>query len=254
MISPKAKHRQTPADSKAIAFPPLVHGVLVKRYKRFLADVRLDDGQIVTAHCPNSGRMTGCAEPERTVYLSRQDRPGRKLPWSWELIDMPDSLVGVNTLLPNRLVAASAMAGCIAELSGYDTVQREVRVGDHTRLDLVFTGSNRRDCYVEIKNCTWVENGAARFPDAPTTRGQKHLAVLTDLIADGHRAVIFYVIQRMDARIFEPAADVDPAYARGLADAVTGGVEVVAYDTRLSPEAIQIRHPLPWRLSSDPGV
>ena len=135
-----------------LEWPKLVRGTLVKRYKRFLADVRLDNGKIVTAHCPNTGSMTGCSESGQPVYLSRHDNPKRKLKYTWELIEMPTSLVGVNTLVPNRLVFLSAAAGLIPELAGYETVEREVKVGNNSRLDLRLSNGEKDRCYVEIKN------------------------------------------------------------------------------------------------------
>ena len=137
-------------------WPPLIPGTLLKRYKRFLADVRLQDNRVVTAHCPNSGSMLACSEPGRRVYLSFHDDPRRKLPYTWQLIDMPASLVGVNTLVPNRLVYQSISQGRVAELSGYDRIQREVKAGSHSRIDLRLLHPHRPPCYVEIKNCTLV--------------------------------------------------------------------------------------------------
>jgi sugar fermentation stimulation protein A len=231
-----------------LAWPKLVRGILVKRYKRFLADVRLDTGNMVTAHCPNTGSMTGCREPGRPVYLSRHDNPRRKLKYTWELIEMPTSLVGVNTLVPNRLVFRSAAAGLIAELAGYDTVEREVKIGNNSRLDLRLSNGAKERCYVEIKNCTLVENGVARFPDAVTTRGLKHLDELARLVDAGRRCVMFYFIQRMDARVFEPADRIDPDYGQGLRRAVKRGVEVLAYDVAIDLGGIQLNRKVPCSL------
>lgn len=228
--------------------PPLVSGVLIRRYKRFLADVQLDDGRTVTAHCPNSGKMTACCEPGRRVYLSRHDSPKRKLKFTWELIQMEDSLVGVNTLTPNRLTAMSVESGAAPELSGYQKVKREVKVGENSRIDLLLTGGRSRDCFVEVKNCTLVEAGIARFPDAVTTRGQKHLEELERLSAAGKRCVMFYLIQRMDAEVFKPADDIDPVYGEKLRRAFRNGVEILVYDVRLDLESIRLRRPIPFLL------
>jgi sugar fermentation stimulation protein A len=164
-----------------LEWPKLVRGTLIKRYKRFLADVSLDNGKIVTAHCPNTGSMKGCSEPDQPVYLSLHDNPKRKLKYTWELIEMSASLVGVNTLVPNRLVFQSAEAGLISELAGYDTIESEVRIGNNSRIDLRLSNGQKDHCYVEIKNCTLVDNGVAMFPDAVTSRGLKHLKELETL-------------------------------------------------------------------------
>lgn len=224
-----------------LTWPPLVRGVLIKRYKRFLADVALDNGDTVTAHCPNSGRMTGCCQPGRPVYLSRHDNPKRKLKFTWELIHMPTSMVGVNTLVPNRLVAHCLRCGALEGFSDYRDVQTEAKINSRTRLDIKLTHPAGDVCFIEIKNCTLVENGVAMFPDAPTARGRKHLAELVRLHRQGARSVIFYLIQRCDASSFEPAAAIDPDYAQGLREAVKKGVEVMAYDVRFDADHGQHR-------------
>jgi sugar fermentation stimulation protein A len=243
----KDKHTDQPGF---LAWPKLERGVLVKRYKRFLADVRLDSGKIVTAHCPNTGSMTGCCKPGQAVYLSRHDNPKRKLNYTWELIEMPTSLVGVNTLVPNRLVFRSTAAGLIDELAGYETVEREVKIGRTSRLDLRLSRGQTDRCYVEIKNCTLVENGVARFPDAVTARGLRHLDELASLVDSGCRCVMFFFIQRMDARVFEPADQIDPAYGSGLRRAVNRGVEILAYDVRIDLSGIQLNRRLPCVLDA----
>jgi sugar fermentation stimulation protein A len=229
-------------------WPELVPGTLIRRYKRFLADVRLESGQEVTAHCANSGRMTACCDPGRTVYLSRQDNPRRKLKYTWELIEMPSSLVGVNTMVPNRLVHQSVVSDTVSELVGYQDAIREVKVGKHSRIDLMLSGGDRDRCYVEIKNCTLVENGVARFPDAVTSRGLKHLVELEKLVAKGYRCVMFYLIQRMDARLFRPADDIDPAYGNELRRVVNSGVEMLAYDVFIDLSSIVLRRKVPFEL------
>ena len=229
-------------------WPKLYRGRLIKRYKRFLADVTLDSGETVTAHCSNSGRMTGCNQSGRPVYLSFHDNPKRKLKYTWEMIEMPASLVGVNTLVPNRLVAKALETGQVPEMAAYDQVAAEVRVNPNSRLDLKLTGDGLPDAFVEIKNCTLVEDGCARFPDAPTTRGQKHLNELAKLKADGARAVIFFLVQRTDADRFSPADDIDPEYGRILRRVVKKGVEIIVYDVEISTTGIRLRRALPWQL------
>ena len=153
--------------------PPLIKGKLIKRYKRFLADVELNSGEIVIAHCPNSGSMKGCSTPGSQVWLSESNNPKRKLKYTWELILAPETMIGVNTQVPNKLVKQAIENGLISELTGYDHVKAEVKTSEHTRLDLLLEKEAGEKCYVEIKNCTLVENGMAMFPDAVTTRGQK---------------------------------------------------------------------------------
>ncbi len=231
-----------------LEWPPLIAGTLVRRYKRFLADVTLDDGRQVTAHCPNTGSMQACSEPGRRVFLSVHDNPKRKYPYTWELIVMPDSLVGVNTLIPNRLVKHAVSRDAIPELRGYETVRSEVRVGADSRMDLMLAGPGASRCYVEIKNCTLVRDQTALFPDAVTARGLKHLRELARQVGPQTRSVIFIFVQRMDAHAFEPADAIDPAYGQGLRRAVAAGVELVAYDVSIDTERIGLGRSLPCRL------
>jgi len=229
----------------SLSWPKLIPGILIRRYKRFLADVKLESGETVTAHCPNPGSMTACCEPGNPVYLSYHDNPKRKLKYSWELIRMPGSLVGVNTLVPNRLLFKSLEAGIVKELEGYDKIFREVKVGNGSRLDILLTKGNEK-CFVEIKNCTLVENGVASFPDAVTSRGLKHLKELQKLISEGHRCVMFYLIQRTDAKLFRPADEIDPEHGRELRRAVNHGVEILVYDVHIDLEAIRLNQRLPF--------
>ena len=233
---------------RGLTWPELIPGTLLKRYKRFLADVKLETGEIVTAHCPNTGSMIGCAEPGRTVYLSSHQSPKRKYKYTWQLIDMPTSLVGVNTLIPNRLVSKSIDQNLIPELTGYKSIQREAKIGNHTRIDLKLTDGCGNHCYVEIKNCTLVSEGIARFPDAVTSRGLRHIIELENLVETGHRCVMFYFIQRMDAQLFQPADHIDPAYGLGLRAAVQKGVEAIAYDVRINLQGIEINQKIPCDL------
>jgi sugar fermentation stimulation protein A len=224
----------------ALVWPDLIRGTLIRRYKRFLADVLLDDGREVTAHCPNSGSMKACSEPGRPAYLSVHDDPRRKLKYTFEIIDMGSSLVGVNTGVPNRLVRAAAEAGLIEELAGYGTIQAEVKINDRSRLDLMLSDPDRGRCYVEIKNCSLVTDGHARFPDAVTERGLKHIHELETLLGEGHRCMMFYLIQRMDASVFSPADDIDPAYGKALRRAVDRGVGIAVYDVDITTRWIRL--------------
>jgi sugar fermentation stimulation protein A len=236
--------------TRGLPWPELIPGKLLKRYKRFLADVCLENGTTITAHCPNSGSMQACSEPGRPVFVSFHDNPKRKLKYTWELIQMPGSLVGVNTQVPNRLVYHSILNGMVKELRGYDAVKREVKVGQHSRLDLMLSGPGRRSCFVEVKNCTLVDDGVALFPDAVTTRGRKHLLELQTLVAEGCRCAMFYLIQRMDARVFKPADHIDPAYGQALRETVRKGVEVLAYDVHIDRQQIVLNSKVPYDLSS----
>lgn len=244
----------SPQPKAALPWPPLTRGVLLKRYKRFLADVRLDNGETVTAHCANSGRMTSCCQAGQAVYLSSHDNPRRKLKYTWELIEMPSTLngtpalVGVNTMVPNRLVATSLRAAAVPELAAYTDVTTEVKVGSGSRLDIRLDGEGLPPCFVEVKNCTLVTDGLAQFPDAVTTRGRKHLVELQRLVAEGMRCCMFYFVQRMDAERFAPAAEIDGAYAAELARAVENGVEILVYDVGIDLNEIALRHPLPYRI------
>ena len=232
------------ATFDGLPWPPLVKGRLIRRYRRFLADVRLDDGREVTAHCPNTGSMMGCSEPGREVYLSVHDRPERKLKYTWELIHMPTSLVGINTSVPNRLLFQALRHRAIHGFKGYEQVQSEVGIGNGSRIDLVLRKGRSHKCFIEIKNCTLVENGTAQFPDAVTSRGRKHLEALQRLTAEGNRCVMFYLVQRMDAKRFRPAAHIDPEYARELKRAVENGIQIVAFDVHIDMNGINLRHRL----------
>jgi len=242
------KPASSASASRGLTWPELIPATLLKRYKRFLADVRLETGESVTAHCPNTGSMKGCSEPGRMVYLSSHDNPKRKYKYTWELIAMPTSLVGVNTLVPNRLVFKSIDQKLIPELSEYNRIRREVKIGEHSRIDLMLTDGGPKCCYVEIKNCTLVSEGIARFPDAVTSRGLKHIIELENLAEAGHRCMMFYFIQRMDAQVFRPADHIDPEYGRALRLAVERGIEVLAYDVRIDLQGIELNKKIPCEL------
>ena len=227
-------------------FPsPLLRGTLIKRYKRFLADITLENGEEITAHVANSGSMMGLKDPGMEVWLSESDNPKRKLKYSWELVRDGDGLVGINTMHPNKLVAEAIDSGTIKELSGYENLRREVKYGKNSRIDILLTGDGRPDCYVEVKNVTLRRDKKAEFPDAVTARGAKHLVELSDMVAAGARAVMVYLVQREDCDAFSVASDIDPTYAENLASALGDGVEAVCYTCRLSPRAIVVDRQIP---------
>jgi sugar fermentation stimulation protein A len=242
------KKSGSPIRPGGLILPELIPGVLIKRYKRFMADVELRTGEVVTAHCPNSGSMQTCSESGRPVYLSYHDNPKRKLKYTWELIEMPTSLVGINTMVPNRLVSKSIEDGIIEDLSGYDDIAREVKVSNHSRLDILLSRGNHDRCFVEVKNCTLVKDGDAFFPDAVTSRGLKHLVEMSNLVSSGTRCVMFYLIQRMDAERFQPADHIDPEYGRGLRRAAGQGVEIMAYDVYVGLKTITLNRKIPCKL------
>ena len=226
---------------------PLYTGTLLKRYKRFLADVELDNGEKVTAHCPNSGSMKGCSVPGSKVLLSISDNPKRKLKYTWELIQKGSIWIGVNTILPNKLVREAIKDGLIDELQGYNSIRPEVKYGRNSRIDLLIDGPKGL-CYVEVKNVTLVEDNVAFFPDAVTTRGQKHMHELMNMVKKGYRSVVFFVVQRKDGKIFAPADNIDPEYGRLLRKALKSGIEVLAYQASVSPSTISISHSLPIKI------
>jgi sugar fermentation stimulation protein A len=225
----------------------LIRGILIQRYQRFLADVRLPTGEIVTAHCTNTGSMMGCKEPGSVVYISRSDKEGRRLLYTWEIIGVGQTWVGINTMHPNRLVAEAIVSGAIQELKGYDNIHREVVTRPGTRLDLCLEGKTGK-CFVEVKNVTLALDGAAAFPDAVSERGRKHLKELMWLRRKGHRAAIVFVIQRSDCNIFRPADEIDAQYGRWLRRAVKSGVEALAYRAKVTPREIALMERLPARL------
>jgi len=224
----------------------LTEGRLVKRYKRFLADVELPGGEVVVAHCANSGSMLGCKEPGSRVLLSPNRNPKAKLDWRWEMVDVDGFLVGINTSHPNAIVADAIEAGEIPELTGYGSLRREVKYGVNSRIDILLEEPGL--CYVEVKNVTLKVGDDAQFPDAVTARGAKHLRELMDMVDEGHRAVMFYLVQRGDCQSFGPADHIDPTYAEGLRAAAEKGVELLCYTCDLTPEKIEIAGTLPIRL------
>ena len=229
-------------------FPaPLINGILIQRYKRFLTDVRLADGTMVTAHCTNTGTMMGCKTPGSAVYISRCTNVRRRLAYTWEMIRVNGGWVGINTLHPNRLVAEAIEMGTIGELQGYNSIRREVCTRAGTRLDICLEVS-RGLCFVEVKNVTLAVDGTAAFPDAVTTRGTRHLRELIRLKRQGHRAVVLFVIQREDCSSFRPADEIDQEYGRWLRRAARAGVEVLPYQASVTPEEIVLTNRLESRL------
>jgi len=226
---------------------PLTRAVLIKRYKRFLADVTLEDGLELTVHCPNSGSMRGCSTPGSPVYLSKSDNPKRKYPYTLEMVRENSTWIGVNTFLTNKLVVEAIKNGQIIELSHYDSLKTEVKTSVHSRLDVMLT-SGQKKTYIEIKNCSLVKDNCAMFPDAVTSRGTKHLNELVNLIQNGHEGYIFFLVQRMDATNFKPATHIDPLYTKTLTRACEQGVKMVVYQARVTPEKICVVRSLPFTL------
>ncbi|MBS0331898.1 MAG: DNA/RNA nuclease SfsA [Proteobacteria bacterium] len=229
-------------------FPsPLAHGTLTARYKRFFADVTLDDGTQIVAHCPNPGAMLGLNTPGLGAWVSRSDDPKRKLAHTLELVEVDGGLVGVNTLHPNRLVAEALAADAIPELGGYDSHRREVKYGANSRVDFLLTHPDRPACWLEIKNCHLRRSGTlAEFPDCVAARSAKHLRELEAMVAAGDRAVAMFVVQRTDCDAFAACAELDPAFAAGLDRAASAGVEVLVYACDISPTRVRIVRRIPW--------
>ena len=219
----------------------LLRGRLIKRYKRFMADVILDSGETITAHCANTGAMLGVQEADSEVWLSPARHPDRKLKFTWELIRIGGGLVGINTAHPNKIVAEAIEGGKISELTGYDTLRREVKYGKNSRVDILLSQDGKPDCYVEIKNVHLMRvAGVAEFPDSVSSRAAKHQGELADMVKQGARAVIFYLCQREDCDNFRLAADIDPDYAAAAKAARETGVEAMCYACTLTPEAIAV--------------
>lgn len=225
---------------------PLVPGTLVRRYKRFLSDIQLDSGEIVTAHCPNSGAMLGLKDPGMRVWLEPNDDPRKKLKYGWRLVELPDGhWAGIDTAVPNRVVKEALLGKQIPELSPYDTVRPEVKYGERSRVDFLLKGDGLPDAYVEVKNVHLRRDGDwAEFPDSVTTRGTKHLRELSKMVAEGHRAIMLYLVQRTDCRRFRLAGDIDADYANAFDDARACGVEVLCYGTNIGVGGVSISNSL----------
>lgn len=225
---------------------PLVRATLIRRYKRFLADVMLENGQEVTAHCANPGAMTGFSKTGLRIWVEPNDDPKRKLRYSWKLVEMANgNWAGIDTAMPNRIVAEALTGGFVPELAAYKTIRPEVAYGKNSRVDFLLTGKGLPDAYVEVKAVTLNRRpGLAEFPDSVTKRGTKHLQELGNMVNAGHRAVMLYLINRTDCTRFTVAADIDPTYAAAFDLARTAGVEVIAYTTTISPQAIVLAGPV----------
>jgi len=226
----------------------LFHGTLIKRYKRFLADVKLDSGEIVTAHCANSGSMLGLKDEGSEVWLSPAANPKAKLDYKWEIVRSHGTMVGINTSLPNKLVEEAILDGTITELQGYKNLRREMKYGKNSRIDIFLSGhiNAKADCYVEVKSVTLSrEAGLGEFPDAVTSRGTKHLNELSDMVSQGQRSVMVYLAQRSDIKSFKVASDIDPAYADALKVAKEKGVEAYCYICEITPSGINVDQSIP---------
>jgi len=231
-----------------LQFPdPLIPGRLIRRYKRFLADVVLADGETVVAHCANPGSMLGLAEPDLPVWLAPSRNPKRKLNFSWELVEIEGALVGINTSRPNALVAEALEAGAIPELAGYSSHRREVRYGENSRVDLLLEREGAPPCYLEVKNVHLMRRpGLAEFPDSVTARGAKHLRELARVVEGGARAVMLYVVQRVDCASMSIADDLDPTYGRAMGEALDRGVEMLCYSCRIEHQGIELDRRMPF--------
>jgi sugar fermentation stimulation protein A len=228
--------------------PPLIEGRLIRRYKRFLADVTLADGEVITAHCPNTGSMLGCQPDGARVWMSVSDNVKRKYPHTWELVELaPNILAGINTSLSNRLVKEAIEQGVITELQGYAAMRSEVRYGsENSRIDLLLEDHPELPpCYVEVKNVTLGVEGIGLFPDAVTTRGSKHLRELMEVVRQGQRAVLVYCVQHSAITEVRPADHIDPDYGANLRDAIQQGIEVIAYQALLSPQEVVLTKSIP---------
>ncbi len=224
-------------------FPtPLLPATLIRRYKRFLADCQLEDGREITAHCANPGSMMGLATPGTKIWLEPNDDPKKKLKYGWRLVDHGDGhFTGVDTSVPNRALKTALEAGNIPELAAYGTVRPEVKYGEKSRIDFLLSEPGLPDCYVEVKSVTLSRQpGLAEFPDSVTARGTKHLGELAQMIQDGHRAVMLYLVQRTDCDRFALAADIDPTYAAAFDAAHAQGVERLVYGTHICPTAVTL--------------
>ncbi len=227
---------------------PLVPARLIRRYKRFLADVRLEDGREVTAHCANPGSMMGLAAPDTKVWLEPNDDPKKKLKFGWRLVDHENGhFTGVDTSLPNRAVKAALIEHQVPHLPPYDLVRPEVKYGEHSRIDFLLSGSGP-DTYVEVKSVTLCRSaGLAEFPDSVTARGTKHLQELANMTAQGHRAVMFYLVQRTDCDTMTLARDIDPAYAAAFDQATVAGVQVLVQSCKINPKGVWLGDTMPYK-------
>ncbi|ACB51964.1 sugar fermentation stimulation protein [Crocosphaera subtropica ATCC 51142] len=223
-------------------FPPLIPGILKRRYKRFLADIELESGEMITAHCANTGPMIGVCDAESQVYVSKSNNPKRKLAYSWELIEVDNTWVGINTALPNRVIKQILEQEKLPHLKGkYNKVRSEVPYGKDkkSRIDFVLTNESQQNpIYLEVKNTTLAKDKIALFPDTVTTRGQKHLQELMDLLPDA-QPIMLYFINRGDCQQFSPGDDYDPGYGKLFREAVKKGVEILPCRFEITPQGIR---------------
>ena len=228
--------------------PPLIPARLIRRYKRFLADVEMESGETITVHTPNTGSMLGCSDPGSRIWLRDSENPKRKYLYSWDITEAADGvLIGVNTGIPNLLVAEAIENGVIKELQGYETIRQEVRYGsENSRIDLLLTDPEKPDCYIEIKNVTTCDDeGFGFFPDAVSSRATKHLRELMGVVEEGKRAVLCFCVQRGDVEQVRPADEIDPLYGRQLREALGAGVEAIAYRARVTPQEVILETGIP---------
>jgi sugar fermentation stimulation protein A len=229
---------------------PLVPATLIRRYKRFLADCLLPDGREITAHCANPGSMMGLAEPGCKIWLEPNDDPKKKLKYGWRLVDHENGhFTGIDTAVPNRVMGQALRRQQIAPLADYTDVQAEVKYGQGSRIDYLLRAPGLPDLYLEIKSVTLCrQSGLAEFPDSVTKRGAKHLDELADMVAQGHRAAMLYLVQRTDCTAFDLARDIDPAYGHAFDAARAAGVEIFCFDTLISPRAVDMSGPVACRV------
>lgn len=230
---------------------PLLRGCLIKRYKRFLADIELEDGTFITAHCPNSGAMQGLTNPETPVWVSISSNPSRKLPYTWEMAKVGETYVGMNTSTPNHLVEEALKKGIIQELQGYQEFRREVPYGRNSRIDFLLESASQALTYVEVKNVHLKRGKKVAFPSSVTARGAKHMRELSDMVCQGHQAYVIYIVQRNDCKEFEIAKDIDPIYGEESLKAFKNGVKPLVYACEVDPNAITITHRINFNTSND---
>lgn len=229
-------------------FPtPLIEGRLIKRYKRFLSDIQLPNGEVVVAHCPNTGSMKRCQQDNAQVWLSESNNPKRKLAYTWELVEVDERyLACINTGYPNKLVGEAIADGVVKELVGYKEQKAEVKYGENSRIDWLLTHEDGGKCYVEVKNVTLLEeDGLGYFPDAVTDRGRKHLYELANMVEQGHRAVMFFCVSHGGIDSVTPAAHIDEKYAKAFEEVVARGVEVIAYKVAIDQGGMAVEGVLP---------
>lgn len=234
---------------------PLVPARLIRRYKRFLADCRLEDGTEVTAHCANPGSMMGLAEPDSKIWLEPNDDPKKKLKYGWRLVDHENGhFTGVDTSVPNRALKLALEERRVAALAAYSNVRAEVKYGDNSRADFLLTEDGLPDAWVEVKSVTLCrQDGLAEFPDSVTARGAKHMAELAEMARQGHRAILLFLVQRTNCDLVTPAHDIDPKYSAALKAAMDAGVEVIALGTTITPEGVEVAAEIPFTFEGGRG-